>query len=92
MPGRKGKPYPASELRVQFHELLDRAGLPHQRFHNLRHCCASLLLAQGVPARVVMDLLGHTQIGTTMNLYAHVMPAARHEAADLMDRILAAEA
>ena len=39
-----------------------------------------------------MDLLGHTQFGTTMDLYAHVMPAARREAADLMDGILAARA
>ena len=42
--------------------------------------------------RVVMESFGHTQISTTMDLYSHVMPAARREAADLMDRILAAEA
>ena len=47
---------------------------------------------QNVPPRVVMEILGHTQISTTMDLYSHVMPAARREAADLMDRILAAEA
>jgi integrase len=90
-PSRKGTPYDAGELREQFGKLLKRAGLPHQRFHDLRHCCASLLLAQGVPARVVMEILGHTQISTTMDLYSHVMPAARREAADLMDRALAVE-
>ena len=76
----------------RFQELLTEAGLPRQRLHDLRHCCASLLLAQGVPARVVMEILGHTQISTTMDLYAHVMPAARREAANLMDGILAVEA
>ena len=91
-PSRKGTPYDPGELREQWYKLLKRAELPHFRFHDLRHCCASLLLAQGVPARVVMEILGHTQIGTTMNLYAHVMPAARREAADLMDGILAARA
>ena len=39
-----------------------------------------------------MEIRGHTQIGTTMDLYSHVVPAARREADDLMDRILAAEA
>jgi len=88
-PSRKGTPLDPSELREQWYKLLKRAGLPHRRFHDLRHCCASLLLLQGVPARVVMEILGHTQIGTTMNLYAHVMPAARAEAAALMDQVLA---
>ena len=35
-----------------------------------------------------MDILGHTQIATTMDLYSHVMPAAQRDAADLMDRVL----
>ncbi len=75
---------------MAFKCVLARAGLPVQRFHDLRHAAASLLLAQGVSARVVMDILGHTQIATTMDLYSHVMPAARQEAANLMDRLLSA--
>ena len=54
----------------------------------MRHTCASLLLAQGVPARVVMEVLGHSQLGITMNLYSHVMPSALREAADAIDRVL----
>jgi integrase len=91
-PSRKGTPYDPSELREQFYKLLKRAELSHMRFHDLRHSCASLLLAQGVPARVIMEILGHTQIGTTMNLYSHVMPSLRREAADVMDRALGAQA
>ena len=64
--------------------------MPGRRFHDLRHCAASLLVAQGVPPRVVMDILGHTQIATTMDLSSHVMPAAHPEAAVLMDDILTA--
>ena len=56
--------------------------------HDMRHTCASLLLAQGVPARVVMEVLGHSQLGITMNLYSHVMPSALREAADAIDRVL----
>ena len=48
-----------------------------------------LLLAQGVAPRVVMELLGHSQIGLTMNTYAHVTPALGRSAAERMDELLA---
>jgi integrase len=53
----------------EFKKLLARAGLPSVRPHDLRHTAASLLLAQGVPARVVMEILGHSAIALTMNTY-----------------------
>ena len=53
-----------------------------------RHTCASLLLAQGVSPGVVMDVLGHSQLSITMDLYSHVMPSALRDAADAMDRAL----
>ena len=58
------------------------------RFHDLRHTCASLLLAQGVSPRVVMDVLDQSQLSITMDLYSHVMPSALRDAADVMDRAL----
>jgi integrase len=58
------------------------------RFHDLRHSCASLLLAQHVDPRVIMEILGHSHISVTMDMYAHVMPALKKEAADAMDRSL----
>jgi len=73
---------------VQFHKVLEKAGLRRQRFHDMRHCCASLLLSQGVHPRLVMETLGHSQIGLTMNTYSHVIPDMRREAADQMDAIL----
>lgn len=78
---------PSNVLKVFKRHLAD-AGLPPQRFHDLRHASASLLLAQGVSPRVVMDILGHSQMATTMDLYSHVMPAAHRDAANLMDRML----
>jgi integrase len=71
-----------------FQRHLARAGLPRQRFHDLRHACASLLLAQGVSPRVVMELLGHSQITLTLNTYSHVMPGLQAEAAARMDGLL----
>jgi integrase len=57
--------------------------------HDLRHTCATLLLAQGVPARVVMEILGHSQIAVTMNTYTHVLPELQRAAADRMDEAFA---
>ena len=47
-----------------------------------------MLLAQGVPSRVVMDVVGHSQIGVTMKTYTHVMPSLGDEAAAAIDRAL----
>lgn len=66
------------------------AGFAGARFHDLRHSCASMLLAQGVPARVVMETLGHSSIQMTLNTDSHVMPVLARQAADSMDAALRA--
>jgi integrase len=58
------------------------------RFHDLRRGCATLLLAQGVPAREIMEVLGHSQISLTLNTSAHVLPAVPQDAADRTDALL----
>jgi integrase len=65
-----------------------RTPAPHGAPHGLRHTCASLLLAQGVSPRVVMDALGHSSIAVTMNAYGHVMPLMQRDAADRMNEQL----
>jgi integrase len=85
-----GTPIDGISVTRRFQRILRRAGLPHQRFHDLRHACASLLLSQGVPARVVMETLGHSQISLTLNTYSHVIPALGREAAARMDAVLRA--
>ena len=82
-----GTPIDGGNVTRQFQHLLEVAGLPRLRFHDLRHSCASLLLAQGIAPRVVMETLGHSQIALTMNTYSHVMPAVQAEAAAAMDRV-----
>src|SRR6266851_2006956 len=59
------------------------------RFHDLRHSAASLLLAQGVQLRAIMELLGHSTIALTANTYSHDMPSMMQDMADKMDSILA---
>ena len=83
-----GRPYDGPNVTRAFQRLVEGAGLPRMRFHDLRHACASFLLAQGASMRVVMEQLGHSQISMTMNTYSHVMPEALEEAADLMDRVI----
>lgn len=71
-----------------FKALLRTAGLPDVRLHDLRHTAASLLLIQGVPARVVMEVLGHSQISLTMNTYSHVAPELQRDALSRMGHAL----
>jgi integrase len=85
-----GTPLDGITITRRFQHILASARLPHQRFHDLRHACASLLLAQGVPARVVMETLGHSEISLTLNTYSHVMPSVGREAAERMDQLLGA--
>lgn len=84
-----GTPLDGVAVTRRFQELLLANNLPRQRFHDLRHACASLLLAQGVAPRVVMETLGHSQISLTMNTYSHVAPFLGREAAVRMDAALA---
>jgi integrase len=83
-----GAPLDGTVVTHQFHRLLDRARLPQRRFHDLRHSCATLMLAQGLPARVVMDVLGHPQIALTMNTYTHVLPELKQDAARRMNDLM----
>ena len=85
----RGTPIEPSSSLQDFKRLLVKAGLPRSiRFHDLRHSAASLLLAQGVPLRAIMELLGHSTIGVTANTYAHVLPSVMREMADKMDAVL----
>lgn len=85
---RNGDPTQARRVIEQFHDALRDAGLRRIRFHDLRHSCATLLLVQGVSPRVVMEVLGHSEIALTMNAYSHVVPELQREAARSMQAIL----
>jgi integrase len=83
-----GTPLQPRNVLRDWYKVLKRAGLERRPFHATRHTAASLLIADGVPLRVVMELLGHSQISTTANIYGHVFDSALREAADIMDRRL----
>lgn len=85
---RTGRPVSSANLHRDWLRARARAGLPAVTFHDLRHTAATLMLDQGVNAKVLSDILGHSDVRVTLNTYAHVMPAARVQAARLMDSVL----
>jgi integrase len=80
--------YSGPRRSQDWQQLLVSAGVRKARLHDARHTAASLPLAQGVPARVVMEMLGHSQITLTLGTYSHVAPELQQEAADRMGRVL----
>ncbi|MGB9661822.1 MAG: tyrosine-type recombinase/integrase, partial [Moorellaceae bacterium] len=85
-----GTPLHRANVRTRsFVRILEKAGLPQVRLHDLRHSCATLLLTRGVHPKLVQEQLGHSQISITMDLYSHVLPALHREAALQMDAALA---
>lgn len=82
-----GKPLIARNVTREFKKLLERAGLPDVRFYDLRHTAATLMLLQGIPARVVQERLGHSQISLTLGTYSHVLPSMDDDAAARMDAL-----
>lgn len=67
-----GKPYEPNYITDKFQKLLKQNNLPHIRFHDLRHSCASLLIANGFSLKDIQEWLGHSDIQTTANVYAHL--------------------
>lgn len=68
-----GTPIDSKNLTKRyFKPLLKKAGLPDIRFHDLRHTAATLLIGQGANPRLVADILGHSRVGTTLEIYGHV--------------------
>ncbi|GLV56346.1 site-specific integrase [Dictyobacter sp. S3.2.2.5] len=68
-----------------FELALKKAGLEHIRFHDLRHSAASILMAMNVHPKVVQELLGHSSISITMNIYSHTDPSLQRQAMDDLD-------
>ena len=85
---RLGEPLTDGAVRDRFHRILSNNGLRKQRFNDLRHACASLMIAQGVQPRVIMETLGHSTIAMTMNRYAHVIQEVQREAAGKVGELL----
>jgi integrase len=85
-----GRPIHPNSLALRFRRLIERAGVPPIRFHDLRHTCATLLLAEGVHPKVVQERLGHSNIAETLDRYSHVTADMQRHAADQLDAAISA--
>ena len=73
-----------------FKKRVQAIGLPDMRFHDLRHTCASLMLQNGEDIKTVSEFLGHTNIATTADRYAHITEKLRKDSADRMEAFIQA--
>jgi len=87
-PSIHGTPFSQSNVHKDFRSILEAAGLPRIRFHDLRHTAASLMLNHGIPVVVVSRRLGHANPSVTLTIYAHTTVDMQEEAASLMDEIV----
>lgn len=78
----------ANYLTSAFPKFLEDHDLRRMRFHDLRHSCASLLLANGVPLKHIQEWLGHSDFTTTANIYSHLDYKSKITSANVMDNIL----
>jgi integrase len=82
-----GRPVDGTWAIKWFHRVLDQAGLPRIRIHDLRHTAATHLLRRGVHPKVVQELLGHSTISLTLDTYSHVAPSLQAEVANHMQAL-----
>ena len=86
--GSRGAAGPPLHYHAPLQALLKRTGLPQIRFHDLRHTCATLLLAQNVNPKVVPEMLGHATLAITLDTYSHVLPNMQDSAARALEEAL----
>ncbi|MFE6554008.1 tyrosine-type recombinase/integrase [Streptomyces sp. NPDC057746] len=87
---RRGTPIEPRNLNRHFYPIRERLGL-NVRFHDLRHTCVTLLLGLGVPPHVVRDIVGHSALEVTMNIYAHADLTEKRAALDRLGTLLSGE-
>jgi integrase len=85
---KNGTPIEPRNLNRSFEVLCARAGVRKVRFHDLRHTCASLLHEQGADARMIMEVLGHSSIRVTMDVYTFVRLDSQRSAFDRVGEAL----
>lgn len=83
-----GKAFHQERPYLWFRAFLKKNKLRYIRFHDLRHTSATLLINQGVHAKIISERFGHGNINTTMNVYGHALRSADQSAADKFEKIL----
>lgn len=87
-PRWNGKPMNPGNVNLELTAFCDRHGLPHINPHLFRHSAASVLLSNGVDVLTVAGMLGHSDVSTTLDTYAHAIDEARHKTADCISETI----
>ncbi|MDM5188577.1 site-specific integrase [Bacillus sp. DX4.1] len=87
LPSKYGKPLDSRSIRRSFYNVTEKLELPKIRFHDLRHTHATLLIQQNVNVKLISERLGHSDIGTTLNTYSHVLPDMQRSVAEKLDEV-----
>lgn len=82
-----GTSYHPYRLYLMFNKVLEEAGVPRVRFHDLRHSAATILLSMGVNIKVVQEILGHSRVSMTLEICSHVLPGMQEDAAVKMSKL-----
>lgn len=82
-----GKLISPDYITRKFHDVIQKYGLRKIRFHDLRHTCASLLLANGVDMKEIQEWLGHSNYSTTANIYTHLDYSSKVSSANTMQKL-----
>jgi integrase len=88
----EGKPINPNNLYRNFAAIVDRAGVPTIRLHDLRHTHATVLLSAGTPIKAVSERLGHAKTSITLDTYAHISPDMQDRAVEAIDAALFVDA
>jgi len=88
LPSAVGSPLHKSNMRKDYNRVLELAGIPHIRFHDLRHTAASLMLNHKTPLLVASRRLGHSKPSVTLDIYSHLFQDSQDEVANLLDDLV----
>lgn len=83
-----GTPLDRGRIHLNWIPALKKVGLPRIRLHDLRHSAATLMLQEGDHPKVVQEMLGHSSISVTLDIYSRIAPTLHRDAADRMDTLL----
>ena len=85
---KNGRPLDERNVLRRFQNVLAIAELPKMRIHDLRHSAVAILIAQGVNIKAISELLGHSSVAFTLQVYGHLLEETKRETADKMDAAL----
>lgn len=84
----EGKRLTSNQLQRAFKRILTESGLPNVRLHDLRHSYATLMLKNNVQSKIVCEILGHSSIDVTLDIYSHVLTDMQKPAADTINSVI----